>query len=184
MANKIINYLQTRSYQARGRMLAAVVAILVIGLGAVWVNGIKERLGGLTREDLLPEEQSGSVLSAVNYVSIEAYEDKGDKRYLHFKVENDTPDILSFSTREMITLEIGEEKINPESVINRQGQPFVVKVLSHETIYGTLIFRKFEGKKGELQMDGMFFEQNQGVIFRQTMEIDFQKLKPLQELRS
>lgn len=70
MINSIINYLQTRSTQTKNRIMITAVITVALVLGSIWINGITDRLGSLTQEDIMPD--NGQVLSAVSYVTIEA----------------------------------------------------------------------------------------------------------------
>lgn len=74
--------------------------------------------------------------------------------------------------------------MNPEKILNRQDQPFVVRVLSYTTNHGILVFPEIEGNKAELDFNHMYFEQAQNNVFRQNIEIDFSKLQSIKELRS
>jgi hypothetical protein len=176
-----LEYLQSRSDQTKSKIITSVVIILIIVLGSFWLFNLK----GITRGDLLPSgEEQGSVLSATNRISIESMETKNDKRYLYFKIENNTSDILNFAPMDKITLNVGSELLKLENIVDRQRMPFVKKVLSNQTLYGILIFPNFEGKTGTLTFDNMYFESNQSQIFKETSTVDFSKLKPLEELRS
>lgn len=131
-----------------------------------------------------PLLDNGTVLSATNYITIESYEEKGDKRYIYFKIQNNTPEILNFAKKENIAFQIGKESVIPESVTDRQQSSFVTKVLSNTTLYGVLVFNKLDGTKGNISFDQMFFENEPNNLFREMIEVDLNKLKPVEELRS
>ncbi|MBX4187562.1 MAG: hypothetical protein KW793_00310 [Candidatus Doudnabacteria bacterium] len=182
MINNILQYLQSRSPQTKNKILFFTLSLVALALGSIWISSLKTHFGGLTKEDILPE--AGTVLSAENYVTVEAADEKNDKRYIYFKVENHTTDILNFPNTEQISLKVAGQEIHPEKILTRQDQSFVVKILSNTTNHGVMIFPEIEKSEGELKIDRMFFEQNPTNIFRQTIEVDFDKLDSIEELRS
>jgi hypothetical protein len=181
--NSILNYLRSRSPEAKNRILTATVLVTIIILGFFWINGIKNNLGGLDSEDLLPQNRAEA--SNTNYVQIEAIEDKNDKTYIYFKVSNNSSDILGFPEVGGITLNKNDKNVVAEQLINRQDQIFVKKILSNTTEFGALVFSKFEHTgKGTIYFDGLYFEQTKNKPFMEAKEINFKELKPIQELRS
>jgi hypothetical protein len=170
------------SHPAKSRILVGAVIVSALAFGSLWVNETRKNLVGMDNSTPLLNE--GSVLSANNYITVESYEDRGGKRYVYFKVQNNTPEILNFSKKESIKFEIGKQSSTPESVTDRQQSSFVTKVLSNTTIYGTLVFNGTDGTKGKITFDEMFFENQPNNIFRETLEVDLNKLKPVEELRS
>jgi hypothetical protein len=174
--------LQGLSRAAKSRIVFSVATLALIGLGALWANDVKNNLIGIDKNSFLPA--NGTVLSATNYVTIESYEERGDKRYIYFKVQNNTSKILNFSKQEKVNLEIDHQTIAPDTITDRQQSVFANKILSNSVIYGTLIFSEFEGSKGTIVFDEMFFEDEPNSLFRESIEVDFKKLKPVEELRS
>lgn len=156
--------------------------ISTIGFGSLWVNTVQKELVGLDTSDITVRE--GTVLSATNYVTIESIETRDDKKHLHFKVENTTSDILTFSTLEGITLAVDEKQIQPDGLFDRQQSKFTPKILSNTTVYGTLVFSSFDGEEGVLSFDNMYFETRPDATFKESLEINFELLKPVEELRS
>jgi hypothetical protein len=183
MTNKILNYLRSLPLETRTRVMWLIVTILVIGVGSVWVSSLKGRLGDVST-DLVVTPDSGSVLSASTYVTVEAMDKKDGKLYLYFKINNDTSDILSFSSREQITLSYKNKTVYPESMSDRQNQPFVKKVLSRTTNYGVMVFPDPDTQEAEMTFDAMYFEQRPEYTFKESSKIDFDKLNKLGELRS
>jgi hypothetical protein len=181
----LIEYLRSRSSQTKGRIFSITVLVAALGLGYFWVNGIKYNIGGFKDMGIsLNPSDEGQVLSAVNHVTIESTESREGKKYLYFKAENNTSDILNFPTKENITLTVNGEGISPDAVLDRQLQPFVLKVLSNTTDYGVMVFPDFDADEGDLSVDGMYFEQVPEKVFKQDIYLDFEELKPLEELRS
>ncbi len=184
MLNKIVSYLQTRSYQTKGRILAAAIAVTMIGLGTVWINNLKHKFADISTPDLnLSSLQPGQVLGASNFITLEATEVREGKRYIYFKVENNTDEILNFPSKDKISLKVGNQTLEPEAVQTRQQQPFVVKVLNKTTNFGVMVFPEFKEDKGELTIRELNLEQK-NEFSQQTIKIDFDKLNPLEELRS
>lgn len=166
----------------KSRILVVVAIISTISFGSMWVNNIKNELVGIDTNELIP--QSGTVLSATNYVTLESTEIKNDKRYLYFKVENNTDDILNFSTPEKISMNLGDGEVQPEEIYDRQQTLFPTKILSNTTVYGTLVLPTTDGEAGTIVFDDLYFETSPDQLFKESMQIDFETLKTVEELRS
>lgn len=169
------------SHAAKVRIIVGASAVSLVVLGSFWLNDTKNNLVGMDTNSIIP---TGIVLSANKHVTIESYEERGDKRYIYFKVQNNTGDILNFSQTDKITFKIDRQSLVPVSVTERQGSPFVSKVLSNTTVYGTLVFDKFEDTEGVLIFDELYFENQPSNVFQESIEVDITELKPVEELRS
>jgi hypothetical protein len=178
----LLERLQGLSHSTKSRIVTVAVLISLLVLGGLWINDTKHNLSGIDNSTVLPD--LGNVLGATNYIAVESYEEKGGKHYIYFKVQNNTPNILNFSKIENIKFEVGNQTLTPQSVTDRQQSSFVTKVLSNSTIYGMIIFEKFDGDSGELKFNEMFFENDPNNVFRESIEVDLSKLKPVEELRS
>jgi hypothetical protein len=176
-----LDRLQGLSHSAKIRVILAVAVVSIAGLGAIWAKDATSIFSSIDPESIIP---NGSVLSATNYVTLEAFEESDGKHYLHFRVQNNTSDILNFPKSDLISLQINGRTVHPEKVTDRQQMPFVSKVLSNSTVYGILEFGKLDGNGGILEFDEMFFESQPSNVFRESVEVDLSDLPPVEELRS
>ncbi len=181
--NQITNYLRSRSPEAKNRIMVSVIILAVVILGALWVNNIKKEVSALNPPG---EVADASLVSTEERIVIEGMETILGKKYIYFKVKNNTNDILNFSPIEKIQLESNRgEVLRPEKILGRQDKIFIKKVLSNSEEFGILVMPDFEQDRYiRAVFDGMFFEQQQDKVFKETLEVDFSKLTPLQELRS
>ncbi|HYC79701.1 MAG TPA: hypothetical protein VEC17_01595 [Candidatus Binatia bacterium] len=175
-----LQYLQSRSEQTKKRITTVVIIISVLVLGSVWLSGLKS----LGKEDLVPQNEQTSVQTEINHLTVESREKKGDKEYIYFRIANNTPDILNFSMISEVKLTVDNQQLLPEEITDRQGRTFVRKILSNTTAYGIMIFPAFEDSKGTLVVDNLYFENEPENLMKESMEIEFDKLQPLEELRS
>lgn len=172
-----LEYLQNLHPASKIKILVVAGAVAALGMSSIWLSNLQSQFG----DEVVP---TGSVLSATNRVQIESTEVRDGKRYIYFKIENETQDILNFAATDKITLFVNEQETKPETVTDRQNVPFVKKILSNTTQFGTLVFPEFNDDKTLLILDGMYFETNPEQIFKETIEIDFDTLKTVEELRS
>jgi hypothetical protein len=173
--------LRALSPGAKNRIMGTVLVISVVTFGSLWAMQVKTQLTGINKNEIIPE---GSVLSANNYVTLESSEEKGGKRYVHFKVVNNSNDILNFSKLENVWFETEGERKQAIALTDRQDKQFASKILSNTTVYGTAVFEGLKSTDGTLVFDTMFFEKTSGLTFKEKMDLDLKTLPPVQELRS
>lgn len=181
--NRVMEYLRSREPHVKNRIVIVVVALAGIGLTSAYFNGIQKQLASIEGQELIPN--TGTVLSATNFITVEAAEKKDGKTYIYFQVKNDTSNIMNFSSKEKISFQSNGNSVNPEKIANRQGQAFVTRILSNTQEFGTLIFPNLDSDRGTLNFENMFFESETGEkTYNQSVEVDFGKLRPVEELRS
>ena len=182
MIKNFIEYLQSRPHHTKNKIVAGVLLVTALVLSTLWFNNIEKRLAGLDTENLLDQ---GQVLSATNYVSVESAENKDGKTYIHFKINNNTPDILNAPSRDKIKLLVDDRTLTPDRVLDRQQMPFVVKVLNNSTAYGTLVFEEITENNVEIRFENMYFENSpSSQAITERLNVDLDELEPVQELRS
>jgi|GEM_PF-5288055 len=181
--NNILEYLRSRSHKTKSLMIAAGGAVAVLAMGSIWINSVQSQLGGLTETEE-EGEIAGIEVTTGNRISIESAQAKDGKTEFYFKVHNETPDIMVFSPNDQITLRLGDNEVNPEKVLDRQGGDFVKKVLSGSTAYGILVFPQQDSRIGSIYFDDIFFEQNKGTILKEVINVNLEDLGPAVKLRS
>jgi hypothetical protein len=174
-----INELQNKPLNVRLRILWSTTAAVAVILIAVWAVTIKSELA--INPEVLAENANPE--STMEYIEIERAEFTGTLLNLYFKASNDTTDILNFSKPESIELTANGQTINPVKIVDRQGRTFVQKILSNSENYGILIFNIADAGEGEIVFDDLYFESRPEGIFKETAELDFDKLKKEQEIR-
>ena len=179
MINKFLSNLQNKSEQTKNRIFWSASIIATVVVATVWFGSFKREIQSISGTDLnLNAQQSQE--SAPHYLKLEGAEQTNDKLAIYFSVNNDSEDILNFSTNNDIDLLIGGKKSNPVSVTNRQGDKFVEKVLSHQEQFGIATFDNIADNTGTITFDNLYFEQTPSNIFKETLELDLKKLsKPL-----
>jgi hypothetical protein len=185
-----IRNLQKKPYAVRLRILWSTTIIVAVVLLAVWVATIKNGADSLAGQDLFTITQESDQAEEAraeesDHISVERVETtKAGAFQIFFKIKNSSNDILNFSPLEKITLEINKTNLKPLEILDRQGNPFVRKILSNTENFGTLIFTGVEGKSGTLSFEGLFLEQKPQTLFREILNLDFEELNQIQELRN
>ena len=178
-----INRLQNLSYKTRVRILWGTAAIAAIALIAVWSFNLRSDFKTVNTGDLLGDTATGAQTQN-KYVKVERISTDDQGLRIYFSIENPTDEILNFSPVDAINLEFGNAGIKPLSILNRQDQPFVQKILSHTTQFGILVFGPIEAQKATLSFGNLFFENSTQASFKETLELDLDKLNKQEELRS
>ena len=182
--NDKIEKLQNKPYEDRVRILWTVVVIVGIILLVLWVLSLKNTFSGLDTKSLINTNTGQNTTEAsTQFASVERVE-LGENLKIYFNINNTTDDILNISKLENINLVVNGQTVKPKSMNDRQGAVFVQKVLSHTQNFGTLTFPATDSNQAELIFDQMFFENNQSSIFKQTMELDLDKLNKDSNLRN
>jgi hypothetical protein len=181
MPNTILERLRSLHPSHKIKIIAGVGAIVLVGLTSAWTSSVKQKLANI---DSAPIEQAGSVLSASNHITLESSELKDQRRYVYFKVLNPTADILNFSKPENITFQHKSGATQIFSLTDRQQSTFPQKILSNTTVYGVAVFEETSVTEGNIIFDNLFFENSPSVMFKESIFVDFDTLKTIQELRS
>jgi len=188
--NELIRNLQKRPYAVRLRILWATTAIIGIVLVIVWVVTVKNGIGNLNGQNLFnvspsSDQAQDTSRQESNHILVERVKHSQEGAFhIFFKIENSTDDILNFSPTDQITLKVNGTTLTPLQVLDRQGNPFVKKILSETENFGTLVFSQIEAESGQITFDDLFFEQDPSVLFRELLELNFTELNKSQELRN
>jgi hypothetical protein len=187
---EFIRNLQKKPYAVRLRILWATTALTSIVLILIWVFTIKNGIGNLNGQNLFnvsPIQDQGqeTTIQESNHITIERVElSEHESFQIFFKIKNPTKNILNFSPADKIRLKAGGSSLAPLQILDRQNNAFVKKILSETENFGTLIFSQTEANKGQITFDGLFFEDDPGVLFRETIDLDFLEQNKSQELRN
>ncbi len=182
----LVEKLQKQSYETRVKILWTTAIVIGIILCSLWIFGFKSNIKNLDATNIIKTTASGTQTQFTNttFATMERIEVLTNSLKLYFNFNNTTDDILNISKLPDITLNIDGQQINPTQIIDRQGQIFVQKILSHTQNFGILIFPSTNAKSGTLTFNQMYFEQNPSDIFAQKLELDLNKLKTANNLRN
>lgn len=183
--NDFIKNLQEKPYETRVKILWGTVGVVAIIILAVWVITLKANIKNLDGKNLLSTPATTSInQSPSNFASVERAEISGQNLKLYFNFNNPTSDILNVSKNSDISLDIDGKQETPTQMTDRQGQPFVQKVLSKTQNFGILVFPAPRDSSGKLTFNQIFFEQTPSQIFNQTIDLDLKKLEQDSNLRN
>lgn len=182
MLNQTLERLRALHPSHKIKIIAGVGAVSLAALAFIWTSSIKQQFTQLDAADVTG--QPGSVLSASNHVTLEYTELKDKKRYVYFKVQNPTNNILNFSKPENITFRHKSGTTPVFTLTDRQQSAFPVKILSNTVVYGVAVFDQLVDTSGDMVFDNLYFDDQPTVIFKESIFVDFGKLKTIQELRS
>ena len=132
----------------------------------------------------IPTQTTNSNQIVSNYITVERAEVAGQNLKIYFNFNNTTNDILNISKLTDITFNIDNQQTNPTQMLDRQGQTFVQKNLSHTQNFGILVFPNPHATTGTLTFNQMFFEQTPDKILTQTIDIDLKQLEQSTKLRN
>lgn len=180
-----IKNLQDKPYETRLKIMWGTVLFAGILLIAVFIWNIKAVVQNTSGTDLLnPPVDDSAEQTNLNLLSVEKVETRSGRFRIYFNLNNPGEDILNMALIEDITLTINNVQHQPTEIIDRQGQPFVEKILSKTQNFGVLIFPTIIGAKGTLEFDQMYFEKSPDTLFSQKVELDFNKLKTDNPIRN
>jgi hypothetical protein len=178
-----IERLQKLPYNTRLKILW--ISFIVAAIGLVFLisssikNSIKNNSGDLIKLDKvspLPETTTA-------FASVERVEQTDKNLKIYFNLNNTTNDILNVSKLSDIKLRVDDSSTAATELTDRQGKPFVQKILSQTQDFGILTFPKTEADEAELIFSGLFFESNTSNIFQQTLKLDLEKLNDATNVR-
>jgi hypothetical protein len=178
----LIGYLQKQSYHARVRILWGTVAVVAAVLFILWIVTLKSTIKHLGTDNNT-NVSGAATQTAAAYATVERAENNQNNLKLYFYFDNPTKDILNVSQLSDIELLVNNQRLKPTKMTDRQGQPFVQKVLSHTQNFGILIFPKTDANRGELSFNAMFFEQTTQQLLTQTIKLNFKDLQKSTNLR-
>ena len=176
--NDFIQNLQQKPYETRVKILWATVVVVGILLIGLWVLNLKSTISSTDQQSssVAAATKSQSPATQTNYLAVERAEVKDQTVKLFFNLNNTTSDILNVPNISNITLETSDKQFQPSKITDRQGQPFVQKVLSHTQAFGILVFENVNVGKADLIFDQMFFEPSPDQTFSDKLSIDITQL--------
>ncbi|MGE5392353.1 MAG: hypothetical protein ACM3NH_01285 [Candidatus Saccharibacteria bacterium] len=180
-AKSYLERLQQLPLSTRVKILWVTVVVIAAGLVALWFINLKSQISRLDTDNLLPGLNNSVV--AQKHVTAEWAETKDDKLRVYFKVTNETNDILNFPQLSEIKLQTEDKEISADNVTDRQGKPFVKRVLSKTENYGVLIFPKIDAEQASLLLDQLYFEMKPSELFSEKVDLNFNDLNQAPELR-
>jgi len=184
---EFLKNLQDKPYETRVRYMWGSVGIIAVILLVIWTINIKSSVSNVKVSDLtkIPETKStSSPQGNENYITIEHAEMTKDVLKLYFNFNNTTADILNIPDSSNITLAADGKSLNPTQITDRQGQPFVSKILSHKQNFGILVFPEVDSDTAELTFDQMVFDTQPGQFFMQKIKLDLKQLEKQTNVRN
>jgi len=182
------NFLETiqkQPYETRVKILWGTVVAVVAVLLIIWGFGLKNTLNKVDKTAFtVPANNNGAKAQEINYITVERVEKNGSIMTIYFNIENNTPDILNFSTNQDITLTADDRSAYPTEVKDRQNNNFVQKVLSYTKQFGVLKFTGITSDTGKLTFNNLSFEQKQSQTLTQTLNLDFKELNQKTKVRN
>jgi hypothetical protein len=179
-----IHKLQEQPYETRVKILWVVVAIVAVILLVLIVTSIKDTISNVGGNLVQIEAAKFVPDSPVAYASVERVEANDKTLKVYFNLNNSGNDILNVPKLAEITFSVGNNVFRPQKITDRQGNPFVQKVLSHTQNFGILFFPAVNGTKGTLLFDQMSLEQATSNVFQQKIWLDLNQLSKNSQVRN
>ncbi|OGE89105.1 MAG: hypothetical protein A3J07_00920 [Candidatus Doudnabacteria bacterium RIFCSPLOWO2_02_FULL_49_13] len=180
---RLLERLQNQPYETRVKILWITTVVIAIGLLIIWTVNLKSTIKNSDGQSAPPQEPASSELTN-QFLGVERVERIAGSLKIYFTLKNETNDILNVSKTDDISLTVDEGSLHPGSLLDRQGQPLAQKVLSHTQIFGIMNFKATNDKTGVLSFDNLFLEKNPDKIFRQELDLDFDKLNQSPNVRN
>lgn len=185
--NNFLQNLQNKPYATKVKILWGTVSVIGTILIVIWIASLKSEINQLQPNPTnTASNNSGqkTIVLAGNYIRVERAETTDGGMKLYFAVNNTTDDILNFSKLTDIKLNVSDGNLTPIKLTDRQGKPFVQKILSHTSNFGTLLFSLKDAGVRQITFGQMYFERSPEKIFSQTIDLDFSQLKKALDLRT
>ena len=182
--NNPLNKIQQQPYETRVKILWSVVALVAIGLLFLMINSIRNTIANADGTLIQIEAAKYVPQSSVDYVAVESVEQNDKSVKIYFNLNNPGTDILNVPKLSNITFNYGSTVVHPQKLTDRQGNPFVQKVLSHTQNFGIMIFPSITGQKGSLVFDQMYLEQAPNDVFQQKLWLDLNQLSKVPKVRN
>jgi hypothetical protein len=179
-----ITKLQELAYPTRVKILWVTFLIVAAGLTILIIESIRNTVtnagGNLTKiESAKPLPESDT-----SYISVERIERDNNLLKIYFNLRNTGTGILNVPKLTDINLKAEEDVLNPQKITDRQGNLFAQKVLSATQVFGILYFPTTDARTATLTFNNMFLELEPTRIFRQTLNLDLDKLSKQSEVRN
>lgn len=173
-----INRIQEKPYETRVKIMWWSVIILAIILVLLWAFNIKSTINNSSFSETSSgsKTESTSAPAKETYVSVERAEISGETLNIYFNINNTSNDILNAPKLSNISLTAKDTEYDAYQLTDRQGRPFVQKILSHNQNFGILAFPNVNTDSAELILDNMFFEMTPDQVFIQTIHLDLKDL--------
>ena len=173
-----ISDLQNKPYATRVKILWGTTIGFALILIIAWAVSLKTTIKNTSGQPLItpPVQGDNANQTEANLLAVERTETAGNILKIYFNFNNQTDDILNVSKLEDITLITASEQQKPSKMLDRQGQTFVRKILSHTQNFGVLVFDPVAENEATLTFNKMFLEKNPDQLLKQTVDLDFSKL--------
>lgn len=180
---KFIANLQNKPYESRVKILWSTVVAIGILLFIIWVMSLKSTINGSIGGTNESTSQDLKVANEISLGEVEWVESTANNLKIYFNFNNSTSDILNFSKPSEITLTLNGNQLHPSKILNRQGQPFVQKILSHTQQFGILVFPAVKDNTAVLEFSQMTFDQKSDQALSQKINLDLKALNNKDNLR-
>ena len=185
---KSLENLQDKPFATRVKILWLTVGVVAIGLIIIFIFNLKSTVSNLSVQDLINlsnrSSQTDSEQLETQLIQVERIEKANNSFKIYFNVNNESQNILNFPKSEDITLTVEDRSYHPRQISDRQGEPFVQKILSRTQNFGILIFDSINGDEGKLILDNLTFEESSATTLKQELDLDFKQLLNPVEVRN
>ncbi|OGE73962.1 MAG: hypothetical protein A3I07_04145 [Candidatus Doudnabacteria bacterium RIFCSPLOWO2_02_FULL_42_9] len=173
-----LDRLQKLPYNTRVKILWVASAIAAIGLIILFTQSIRNTVENSSGENLIELNNSKTTLpnSPQEFAKVERVEQGENGLKVYFNLNNNTNDILNVSKISDISLVINDKIITAQQITDRQGKPFVQKILSKTQNFGILYFEPTNAKTAQLILSNMSLENDASNIFQQTLDLNLEEL--------
>src|SRR5258708_17631500 len=130
-----IKKLQEKPYEVKLRIIWGTVIGAAIVLVVILIFNIKDTLKNVDGKKLIDLNTSSGRTAAntnIQYASVERVERTAKVLKIYFNLNNPTNDILNVSKVSDITLAFDGSEVKPQSILDRQGNPFVQNAFRSE----------------------------------------------------
>jgi len=178
--------LQKKPYATRVKILWGTTATFAVMLVVIWSLSLKSTIKNSSGQPLVPQNSGAADVDQkeTNFLNVERTEIAGNTLKIYFNLNNQTDDILNVSKIADIELSTEAGILRPTKMVDRQGQTFVQKILSHTQNFGVLLFPTTSELEATLTFNEMFLEKNPDQLLKQSIELDFSKLNQDSQVRN
>jgi len=183
--NDFITNLQKKPYETKVRILWGVSLTIGIILIVVWLGSLKNMISNTSGQAVVTTNPLPiSTKSQILFIKVERVEKTTTALKIYFNINNPTDDILNIPSGDNVTLNSAGANTHPQTLLDRQSQPFAKKILSHTQMFGILVFPATPDTQGTLTFDQMFMEQTPDQKLSQELFLDFARLNQNPQVRN